>query len=141
MRCTGRAALLLRLALAFNAGVPLLSAWSAFARSNELSRVRAGVCAPVPHGVAVSSRSFEKPVCLYIPNNVEVVRFRKLCVRDGGVVPSIELPGACKYEGEMGVVAEGVGGSDGGGEDSSKRPRGLGFIWIVSKSSSSEVES
>lgn len=109
IRWTGRAALLLRLPLGLKDVVPLLKALSALDRSRELWRLPAGVCAPVPHGVALSSRSVEKPVCLYIPNNVDVVKFMKLCVRDGDVL-SMELLGAWRYEAEMGVVAEGVGG-------------------------------
>lgn len=88
---------------------------------------------PVPHGVEGSSLSFEKPVGWYMPNNVELVRLRMLRVRAGVDVPSICGVDACSKEGFSFSV--GVGGSEGGGEESSKGRRGLGFSDSVSVSS------
>ncbi len=59
-----------------------------------------------------------------MPNSVELVKFRKLRVRDGVSLPSAWLvfviSGGCRCNG-------GVEGAEGGGEDSSKGRLGFGL--------------
>ena len=75
-----------------------------------------------------------------MPNSVELVKLRKLRVRDGVLEPSIgfEYGGCgCKYGGCCAAVGSvGVLGSLGGGEESEKGRRGLGLRVMMSLSSS-----
>ena len=133
--CTCAAVLLRRICAALVGAVCGTVSWKFdLEKSNGRSAVAAGVWAPVPHGVESSSRSAAYPVGWYIPNNVELVRLRKLRFLEGVLVPSMELFGAWRDVGIVGLVP-GVDGSEGGGEESSNGR--LGFGLSIGKSSSS----
>lgn len=75
---------------------------------SSMLRRRAGVCAPVPHGVGCSSRDVPPLLGEYIPTRVEAVRLRTERVLLGGV-SSFDLRLRC--DGSL-VSRTGVGGDE-----------------------------
>ena len=77
-------------------------------RNSSGLRRRAGVCAPVPHGVGCSSRDGPPLLGEYIPTRVEAVRLRIERVLLGGK-SSFDLGSRC--DGSL-VSLTGVGGAE-----------------------------